>query len=72
MGDVQRVRRLNAKLKVINDSISEISSQRYALNYEMRTLSGDEFLNAFDGLAKMDSFIDFLRREKIRIENLIL
>jgi hypothetical protein len=71
MGDVQRIDRLNTKIRLIEACIAQTQTERNALNVQMGQSFGDVFLDLFQEVAELDDLIFKLRKEKQRIQNLI-
>jgi hypothetical protein len=71
MGDVQRIDRLNTKIRLIEACITQTQAERNALNVQMSQSFGDVFLDLFQEVAELDDLIFKLRKEKQRIQNLI-
>ena len=68
MGDIQRLVRINTKIEHLNRYLDEIKEERRELASEMGALVGEEFLEAFEELGKIDSEIENVKRERIRLE----
>jgi hypothetical protein len=68
MGDVQRIERLNTKLRLLD---MQTKRKRRILNEQMANSFGDVFLDLFQDIANLDQLITDLRKEKQRIQNLI-
>jgi hypothetical protein len=71
MGDVQRIERLNTKLRLLDMCIDQTKRERRILNEQMANSFGDVFLDLFQDIANLDQLITDLRKEKQRIQNLI-
>ena len=70
MGDIQRLVRINTKIEHLNKYLDELKEDRHELASEMGTMVGEEFLEAFEELGKIDSEIENVKRERIRLETL--
>jgi seryl-tRNA synthetase len=70
MGDIQRLVRINTKIEHLNKYLDELKEDRRELASEMGTMVGEEFLEAFEELGKIDSEIEHVKRERIRLETL--
>ena len=70
MGDIQRLVRINTKIEHLNKYLDELKEERRELASEMGTMVGEEFLEAFEELGKIDSEIEHVKRERIRLETL--
>ena len=70
MGDSQRLVRINMKIEHLNKYLDELKEERRELASEMGTMVGEEFLEAFEELGKIDSEIEHVKRERIRLETL--
>ena len=70
MGDIQRLVRINTKIEQLNKYLDELKEERRELASEMGTMVGEEFLEAFEELGKIDSEIEHVKRERIRLETL--
>jgi seryl-tRNA synthetase len=70
MGDIQRLVRINTKIEHLNKYLDELKEDRHELASEMGTMVGEEFLEAFEELGKIDSEIEHVKRERIRLETL--
>jgi seryl-tRNA synthetase len=70
MGDIQRLVRINTKIEHLNKYLDELKEERRELASEMGTMVGEEFLEAFEELGKIDSEIENVKRERIRLETL--
>ena len=70
MGDIQRLVRINTKIEHLNKYLDELKEERRELASEMCTMVGEEFLEAFEELGKIDSEIEHVKRERIRLETL--
>jgi seryl-tRNA synthetase len=70
MGDIQRLVRINTKIEHLNKYLDELKEDRRELASEMGTMVGEEFLEAFEELGKIDSEIENVKRERIRLETL--
>ena len=68
MGDIQRLVRINTKIEHLNRYLDEIKEERRELASEMGAMVGEEFLEAFEELGKIDSEIENVKRERIRLE----
>ena len=68
MGDIQRLVRINTKIEHLNRYLDEIKEERRELASEMGAMVGEEFLEAFEELGKIDSEIENVKRERIRFE----
>ena len=71
MGDVQRIERLNNKIRLLNLCLTQTQNERNELNNQMRQSVGDIFLDLFQEVAELDQLIFYIRKEKQRIQNLI-
>ncbi len=69
MGDVQRIGRINNKIKEIDAMITAITEQKYNLQFEMNegNAQGDDFLDLFQEIAELDQTIWDLKAEKQRL-----
>ncbi len=70
MGDTQRLARINHKITLLSGYIEALKVDRQELTSRMGPLIGDEFLEAFEELGKIDAEIELVKREKIRLETL--
>ena len=70
MGDIQRLVRINTKIEHLNKYLDELKEDRRELASEKGTMVGEEFLEAFEELGKIDSEIEHVKRERIRLETL--
>ncbi len=70
MGDVQRLVNINQKINNLNNYLEELKEDRQELASEMGSMVGKEFLDAFEELGKIDSEIEHVKRERIRLETL--
>ena len=68
MGDIQRLVRINTKIEHLNRYLDEIKEERRELASEMGAMVGEEFLEAFEELGKIDSEIENVKRERIWLE----
>jgi seryl-tRNA synthetase len=68
MGDIQRLVRINTKIEHLNRYLDEIKEERRELASEMGAMVGEEFLEAFEELGKIDSEIENVKRERICLE----
>jgi hypothetical protein len=71
MGDVQRIQRLNDKIGLLNLCLTQTQNERNALNIQMQQSFGDVFLDLFQEVAELDQLIYYIKKEKVRIQNLI-
>jgi seryl-tRNA synthetase len=70
MGDVQRLVHINTKINRLNEALEELKEDRRELASEMGSMVGEEFLEAFEELGKIDSEIEHVKRERHRLETL--
>jgi hypothetical protein len=71
MGDVQRERRINFKIRNVIEMITQLKSERNFLNHELQLAVGNEFLKLFEEIAQIDSVIVNLKIGKISLERLL-
>lgn len=71
MGDVQRIERLNTKLRLLEMCITQTKNERNILQNELRISVGNRFFELFQEVAEIDQLIFNLKKEKQRIKNLI-
>jgi hypothetical protein len=73
MGDMQRIQRLNAKIRDIDAMILGITEQKYNLLHEMNesNVQGEEFYEFIQEIAEIDQTIWDLKVEKQRLLDLI-
>ena len=73
MGDVDRIGRINEKINLINSMISDINSEKYALQREMNETNaqGDDFFDYIQEIGELDQQIWDLKTEKQRLLDLI-
>ncbi len=68
MGDVQRLARINNKIALLSNYAEELKIDRQELASKMGPMIGNEFLEAFEELGKIDAEIERVKRERIRLE----
>ena len=68
MGDVDRIGRINEKINLINSMISDINSEKYALQREMNETNaqGEDFFDYIQEIGELDQQIWDLKTEKQR------
>ena len=73
MGDVDRIGRINEKINLINSMISDINSEKYALQREMNETNaqGQEFEDFIQEIGQLDQQVWDLKVEKQRLLDLI-
>lgn len=73
MGDVDRIGRINEKINLINSMISDINSEKYALQREMNETNaqGEDFFDYIQEIGELDQQIWDLKTEKQRLLDLI-
>ena len=65
MGDVDRIGRINEKINLINSMISDINSEKYALQREMNETNaqGEDFFDYIQEIGELDQQIWDLKTE---------
>lgn len=71
MGDIQRIVHINQKITRLNKYLDELKEDRQELSKEIGPMVGNEFLEAFEELGKIDSEIEYVKRERIRLKLLL-
>ena len=73
MGDVDRIGRINEKINLINSMITDINSEKYALQREMNETNaqGQEFEDFIQEIGQLDQQVWDLKVEKQRLLDLI-
>jgi seryl-tRNA synthetase len=71
MGDIQRLVHINQKINRLNKYLEELKEDRQDLAKEIGPLVGNKFLEAFEELGKIDSEIEHVKRERIRLKTLL-